>query len=161
MNREKAERIFEKVAYKLKKTSRILDIKLVGSWRRGLDELGDVDIVAAVEKEEFGMVIEEFCRLGNEDVGKKKKNAQIVLDGEKVDLWLCEWHQFGALVMFGTGSAQFNIRCRVLAKGKGMKLSQYGLTLSGGNGRYVVGETEEAVFKAIGMGYVNPEERSI
>jgi DNA polymerase/3'-5' exonuclease PolX len=48
-------------------------------------------------------------------------------EGMKVEFYPVPDTGWGAMMLFATGSPKFNIFCRVKAKDRGLKLSQYGL----------------------------------
>ena len=63
---------------------------------------------------------------------------------------------FSALVYF-TGSAELNKNMRTLAKEKGLKLSEYGLFTK--DDKMLKINSEEDVFKHLGMDYIEPKNR--
>ena len=67
-------------------------------------------------------------------------------------------HNMGAALLHSTGSAMFNAELRMFAKQRGFILNQYGLTNKLSN--KVVSRTEEAIFKALGLDFIPPEDRN-
>jgi DNA polymerase (family 10) len=65
---------------------------------------------------------------------------------------------FGSALQYFTGSKAHNIKLRTLAIKKGLKISEYGV-FEKESGRYVAGRTEEDVYRAIGLPYIEPELR--
>ena len=63
----------------------------------------------------------------------------------------------GAATMAMTGSKEFNGAMRNFAKKKGLKLNQYGVFDA--PDEFVVGDTEEAVFAALGLPMIPPDKR--
>jgi len=89
--------------------------------------------------------------------GKGKTKAMVILkNGLDVDLRVVPAKSYGAALNYFTGNKDHNVRLRQIAKMKGMKLSEYGLFK--GN-KQVAGGTEEDVYKALGLRYIEPEMR--
>jgi DNA polymerase (family 10) len=78
--------------------------------------------------------------------------------GVPVDVTLTSAKLWGAAIMHFTGSKDFNIGCRVLAKDRGFKLSQYGLT-NPVTQELIAGESEISIFKALKLSWLEPEDR--
>ena len=65
---------------------------------------------------------------------------------------------FGAAMQYFTGSKEHNVALRQRAIRMGFKLSEYGLFRADDDSR-VAGETEEGVYKALGLDWIPPELR--
>jgi DNA polymerase (family 10) len=63
---------------------------------------------------------------------------------------------FGAALHYFTGSRDHNIHVRRRAQERGYKLSEYGLFRGE---KRIAGESEEGLFKALGLSYIPPELR--
>ena len=87
--------------------------------------------------------------------------------GEKsrrIDIKVYPKEQFAFAVLYFTGSAHFNRSMRGMAEQKGYSLSDHGIVPVVGKtkaGRSVPCETEEDVFKFLGMPYKQPAERDL
>lgn len=147
---------------------------LCGSIRRGCDTVGDADLVVAPADDRLELLRENLPVLlstidGARGVGKGRRSNQVILDSlgfeVKVDVWVVPLESFGAACMYATGPAELNIRQRAIAKARGMELNQYGLYRverdSDPPGRMVriAGETERGVYDALGLSWLEPEER--
>jgi DNA polymerase/3'-5' exonuclease PolX len=137
------------------------DLAICGSIRRGLAEVGDLDIVIVPVRNEDqeSLLISSIKSLG-EVLANGSKVIRIALPSKlQVDFYIAPERLLGAFKLFLTGSKDFNIKCRGTAKRFGHRLSQYGLI--GENGEEVaVGELE--ILEALGMGeFSNPVTRSI
>jgi DNA polymerase beta len=75
----------------------------------------------------------------------------------RIDIRFVPYEAFGSAMLYFTGSGEFNVRMRNLAKDKGYKLSEYGLFDS--NEKRVKLKTEKDIFKFLGMEYVEPKNR--
>lgn len=75
----------------------------------------------------------------------------------QVDVLISARPDFESQLLFQTGSAEFNVRQRGIAKSLGLKLSNYGLIDPAAN--IVVARTEREIFARLGMEYLEPEKR--
>jgi DNA polymerase (family 10) len=64
--------------------------------------------------------------------------------------------EFGSALQYFTGSKEHNIALRKIAIEKGMKLNEYGLFKGK---KLIASETEEEIYKALGLPYFEPELR--
>jgi DNA polymerase (family 10) len=76
--------------------------------------------------------------------------------GLQVDLRVVPPAAMGSAALYFTGSKAHNIALRRIAQDQGLKLNEYGLWR--GRAR-IAGETEAAVYRALGLRYIEPELR--
>jgi DNA polymerase (family 10) len=89
---------------------------------------------------------------------KGPKRASVKLEsGVQVDVRLFTKEEYGAALMYFTGSKDHNIALRSVAMQKGWKLNEYGLFT--GEGVRLGGATEEEVYGKLGLSYITPEMR--
>lgn len=123
-----------------------------GSLRRGTKAyIGDIDVV--VDN------LQKAClATGYGDISLGRKTVNFLWEDMKVNFYVATPEEWGAMMLFLTGNAMFNILTRAHARkhSKGYKLNQYGLW--DGSVR-VAGRTEEEIFSALGMRHVMPNER--
>lgn len=134
-------------------------VQICGSLRRGTPRVGDVDMVVNKVLSDVVKVLE--VAHGAElmsNMEKSKKAAHVLIEDVQFDLYYADPEEWGAMVLFLTGSKLFNILMRVKAKEQGYKLNQYGLWHGV---ERIAGRTEEQMFYALGMDYWTPESRSI
>lgn len=151
------EPIAEAFKAELKKLSDISRIEIAGSYRRRKETVGDLDILAISKKPEKVMdwfisrpdVLSVVVKGGTKSTVKLK-------DGLDVDLRVVSPESYGAALAYFTGSKEHNVVMREIAKEKGLKLNEYGLWRGE---RMIAGETEEGIYKALGMDYAAPEMR--
>ena len=134
---------------------------MAGSYRRGLPTVHDLDIVA-VGKTDFLLELFQYFEPDATDVqGVSIVRFSIPLSSErhiKVDLNTTEDEDdFGALLLFLTGSKEFNIQMRQRAKELELKLNRHGLW---DKENCIASKTEAAIFEALGMDYILPKDRS-
>ncbi|MGM0442482.1 MAG: DNA polymerase/3'-5' exonuclease PolX, partial [Elusimicrobiota bacterium] len=142
----------------LKKGKEVVKVKPAGSYRRKKETVGDLDIVAVVR--ENSDITERF--LNYEDVDKiisggDKKSSVVLKNGFQVDLRVISSQNFGAALLYFTGSKAHNIRVRKMAVEKDLKISEYGVFKD--DESRIAGETEEEVYSSIGLDYIPPELR--
>lgn len=138
----------------------------LGSLRRRLSTVGDIDISVASNKPEE--VIDHFTKFPNAErvVESGERTATIILsNGAHVDLMVQPPDRYGSLLQHFTGSKHHNIHIRKIAKERGLSLSEYGIKEMKQDGEQFSQdtmfkyETEEKFYKALGMSYIPPELR--
>ena len=130
---------------------------VAGSLRRRRDTVGDVDLVVSARKDAH--VMERFTGgTGVQRVlARGSTRAGVVLQsGLQVDLRLVPQASFGAALLYFTGSKAHDIALRRQAQEAGLKLNEYGLFRGA---QRVAGETEESVYRALGLPWIEPELR--
>lgn len=148
------------VAY-LQAVPGVEQVVVAGSYRRGRETVGDLDILATIHGP--SPVMERFVRYDEvaQVVAHGTTRGTVVLrSGLQVDLRVVEQHSFGAALHYFTGSKAHNIQVRRLGQQRGLKINEYGVfRISAGKEQRVGGETEASVFKAVGLPPIPPELR--
>ncbi len=136
-------------------------VECAGSTRRGLETVGDVDILCIAP--EGSDAVERFTKFEQVDrvvaAGPTKGSVVVPLASWRdlqVDLRVVPAESFGAAMLYFTGSKAHNIRLRERAIKKGWKLSEYGLFEGE---KMLAGKTEEQVYRKLGLPYIPPEIR--
>ena len=141
----------------LKKLPEVSRISVAGSLRRQKETVRDIDILMISRKP--GIVMNAFTKLPNVRAilakGETKSSVR-TKDDVQVDCRVEQENSFGAALLYFTGSKNFNIKLRQLAIRKGLKINEYGVFR---RGKFICGRTEEEIFKALGMAYIEPELR--
>lgn len=139
------------------------DVYFCGSLRRGKAEVGDLDIVLCDEKvgQEFYERLHKKLADGGHEVDSKKKGP--VLASFKIDNFLVEFkktvpEKLGAMLLMATGNSEFNIGMRAYCKKHGLQLSENGLRKP--DGPTIASRTEEEIFAALGLDFVEPKDRN-
>ncbi len=148
----------EIIAY-LKKNPKVKKADTLGSLRRMVSTVGDIDISVASEAPEE--VIKYFCEypLVDRVVEAGDKTATISLKtGLRVDLMVQSVESYGNLLQHLTGSKNHNIKIRSIARDKGFSVSEYGIKELGSNKVHKL-EDEEKVYELLGLEYPVPELR--
>jgi len=86
------------------------------------------------------------------------KTSVLTSTGLQVDLRTVDPHQFGAACQYFTGSKAHNIRLRQRALARGWLLNEYGLS-EVESGKVIASETEDAIYKALGLPLIPPPMR--
>ena len=153
MELEKARKIAEEVKAKL---SPVCDkIEIVGSIRRNKPFVHDIDMVCLPNNQ--GQFIYALQQLGKITMGGQKL-IRCQMGFLMLDVYVATPETWATLLLIRTGSAEHNIRLCSQARAMGMKLHADGSGLEK-NGDIIASESEEAIFKALGMPYIPPERR--
>lgn len=134
-------------------------LHVAGSYRRNKTEITDLDFVATMP---YIFTYQTLINAGVEIIGNGECRMRIRLThkGQTIegDVKICEPRDFGTCMLHSTGSKQFNIVCRTLAKRKGLKLNEYGIEdLKTGEVHHFADEREALAF--IGRSWHEPEDR--
>jgi DNA polymerase (family 10) len=137
-------------------------LELAGSYRRGRETVGDLDILVVSRQADAVMDqlaiypdIEEVLARGDTKMSVRLKK------GLQVDLRVVQAKSFGAALQYFTGSKDHNVKLRGLARRHGLKINEYGVFQvdEDGNETYVAGKQEEEVYAALGLPLFPPELR--
>lgn len=137
--------------------SEVDQVAVAGSIRRRKETIGDIDILVTSSKS--NKVMERFVALSSIEhvYGKGSTKAMVKLkNGLDSDLRVVPKESFGAALNYFTGSKEHNIALREMAIKKGLKLNEYGLFRGK---KMIAGNTEEEIYKALGLSYIEPEMR--
>ena len=133
-------------------------IGVVGSLRRGCDTCGDIDILAAGAPASLMDAFTGYRLVERVLVHGDTKSSVLLSGGFQTDLRVVPQGSLGAALQYFTGSKGHNIALRDRAIQRGWKLNEYGLYRVE-DGTLVAGETEEAIYEALGLAFVPPELR--
>jgi len=151
--------IAEEIKRILSKVEGVKRVEVAGSFRRGMETIGDLDILAISDKPKE--VMDVFCSMPDvkKVVAKGITRSAIRLNNNlDVDLRVLKEKEFGSALMYFTGNKQHNIALRKIALKKGYTLSEYGLFKLKGK-KFVIGKSEEEIYRKLGVGYIEPELR--
>jgi DNA polymerase (family 10) len=134
-----------------------LGATVAGSYRRRKETVGDLDFLVASDKPEA--VAQRFVSYGEvkQVTAQGPTRASVVLScGLQCDLRVVGKASFGAALHYFTGSKAHNIAVRKLGIARGLKVNEYGVWQAK---KRIAGETEESVYAAMGLPYIEPELR--
>jgi DNA polymerase (family 10) len=161
-----------------------------GSLRRGKETVGDLDLLVTLaaghtkqkEVDALAAHILKFPGIDQTLAHGENKVSFTLEDGLQVDVRLLEKENFGAALLYFTGSKEHNVALRGRANEMGLTLNEYELavleesdekkekTKSAGRqdagasretkgGKHIAGRTEEEIYAKLKMEFVPPELR--
>ena len=135
-------------------------ITAAGSYRRGKETVGDIDILVTGPGAEDAL--EPFVKNPRvQEVlahGENKASVRYGLEGVQVDLRTLPEKSFGAALQYFTGSKEHSVVLRQRALKMGLTLNEYGLSRLEG-GEVVASKTEEEIYSKLGLAWIPPELR--
>jgi len=172
VDRNKVELISKKIIIEIKKIEKELKwkvkSKVCGSFRRGLETCGDMDILLCEINNEpileelvnrltiKGILIEQLGLGKTKYLGITQTSDNIAFRIDMEVIKLCEWP---FAMLYFTGSGSFNEKQRLVAKKMGYSLSEHGLK-NVKTGDYLKGiDCERDIFEFLSMKYLSPKER--
>ena len=164
-----------------------------GSLRRGKETIGDLDLLVTLaaghtKQKEVDALAEHILKFPGIDqtlAHGENKVSFTLQDGLQVDVRMLEKENFGAALMYFTGSKEHNVALRGRANEMGWTLNEYELAVleeeekegknkpksgpgkpgpykgdeEGKKGRRVAGRTEEEIYAKLKLEFVPPELR--
>ncbi|HET7116003.1 MAG TPA: hypothetical protein VFI29_05910, partial [Hanamia sp.] len=67
-------------------------------------------------------------------------------------------YEYGAALLYFTGSKEHIIKLRTMAKERGYKINEYGI-FDSATGKRLAGQTEEEMYHFLNLKYIPPENR--
>ena len=143
-------------------------VEAAGSWRRGKETVGDLDIV--VESTNPGPVMDRLQSWPETSAVLLRGDTKTSIRGPRavqIDLRVVAPESFGAAIQYFTGSKEHNVRLRGRARDLGLTINEYGVhplvpaadESAPVRGAAVAGRTEEEVYRAVGLPWIPPELR--
>jgi DNA polymerase (family 10) len=164
----------------LRAAKQVQRLEVAGSYRRRLETVGDVDLLAVARQAQ--PVMERFTSypgaarvvISGPTRGRIALESASPTGGLEVDLRIVPRKSYGAAMVYFTGSKEHNIKLRQRAIERGLRLSEYGLfheqegseaaQAEGGErdpwaGEMIAGREETQVYKALDLPWIPPELR--
>ena len=170
-----AQAVAEPIVAGLRGVRGVRRAEAAGSLRRGLETVGDLDFLVAVDAGDegaAGRVVEWFTsRAGVSEVTARGGTKASVRHegGLQADLRVVPVEQFAFALHHFTGSKEHNVLMRQRALARGLSLSEWGLEETGAGGEKAGGEkktkaetkitSEAGLFAALGLAFIEPELR--
>ncbi len=155
-----ADAVAEEIIAYLKKNPAVIEAHPLGSLRRMLATVGDIDIAVSTTKSKEVMAyffkypkIARVVSKGEELLGRV-----VLKTGQQVDIRLSSPESFGAMLQYFTGSKQHNILLREYALSQKLSLSEYGIK-DLKTGKTLKTETEKEFYDKLGLALPPPEIR--
>jgi len=152
-----AARYAEPLVAWLRQTPGVDRVVVAGSYRRGKETVGDLDILVTAAQPAAAIArLRDYEEVVQVLEAGETRATVILRAGLQVDVRAVVTASFGAALHYFTGSKAHNIALRTLARAQGLKVNEYGVF----RGRQrLAGETEESVYAALGLPYIPPELR--
>ncbi len=156
-----ADRIAQGVLEHLRACPSIEQMELAGSYRRGRETVGDLDVL--VVSQNVPEIMDRFSTLPDLEsiTGRGETKMSIRLHtGLQIDLRVVPAESFGAALQYFTGSKDHNVTLRGMARQQGLKINEYGVfQVDGEQETYLAGEREADVYATLGLPCFPPELR--
>ena len=156
-----ADKIVQRLRRHMATCKQVKQIEFAGSYRRGKETVGDLDMLVDSTKSEdvmehFG-TFEEITSV----IARGDTKMSVRLEDEfQVDLRVVPKKSFGAALQYFTGSKDHNVLIRGRAKQMGLKINEWGVyDTSDGNEKWIAGKTEIDVYETLNLPYFEPEIR--
>ena len=149
--------------------------EIAGSLRRGRETIGDVDLICSLKNHAAGEIVSaKFVRFPEVEriLGQGITKASVITSGGlQVDLRIVPPENFGAALLYFTGSKDHNVKLRSRAQEMGFTLNEWGLYKLGEYDKAqkktgeaptiqaVASKTESDVYSALDLKYIEPEMR--
>lgn len=134
---------------------------ICGSYRRGQEDSGDIDILVQERSDIDVISLMSRCPVMSYIFSQGAKVmmglANVTGTARRIDVKAIPSSSWHYAILHYTGSAEHNVKLRQRAIAKGWKLSEYGMTTA--TGSVIPANSEEDIFAMLGMEYVPPEKR--
>lgn len=142
----------------LKEMPSATHVDALGSLRRQVATIGDIDIAVATTKP--NEMISHFLTYPHQEIIEEgPTGASLRLhNGRQVDLRVQRPELYGAMLQYFTGSKNHNIALRSFALSHGLSVNEYGIKHVS-SGKVDEFASEEAFYKALGLSFIPPELR--
>lgn len=146
----------------VRKTGGVIKAELAGSLRRRKETIGDIDIIACAQRKDCKKIMNTVLkspRVGRVLASGETKLSFLLKQGHaQVDIRLVHEDEYGAALLYFTGSREHNVKLRTWAKSNNWKLNEYGV-FDAKTDRKLAVQTEEEIYDLFGMQYIPPELR--
>jgi DNA polymerase (family 10) len=153
-----ADAIAQDVLSHLRRHPAVKRADVLGSLRRQVATIGDVDVAAATDKPKE--VVEHFLKYPHIKLIDRGSGGAtfLVASGRQVDMRVQKPDGYGAMLQYFTGGKNHNIHLREYALARGLSLSEHGIK-STKTGKLTTYKDEESFYKALNLPWIPPELR--
>jgi DNA polymerase/3'-5' exonuclease PolX len=173
--RQEITKTFDFIYKQIKKVDSSLIIQICGSYRRQKLTSNDIDLLVTSPF----IITENIPQISNimQKIVSQLHQSKFLIDDMTPKptnkyMGLCQYGKFPIrridirfipliswfpATLYFTGSKELNQKMRAIAKKLGYKLNEYGIYK---NNKIIYVESEEEIFKLIGMKYLEPQERN-
>jgi DNA polymerase (family X) len=151
-----------------KSAAAVESVTPAGSLRRGRETIGDIDLLVTMrpghdKQKNVDAVAEHILKYPGIDqtlAHGENKVSVLLGSGFQVDVRMLAKENFGAALLYFTGSKSHNVALRGRALDMGWTLNEYAMTTLKG-GKVVAGKSEEEIYAKLGLDYIEPELREM
>jgi len=156
----------------LRESPEIERLEVAGSYRRRVETVGDIDLLAIASDADAVMKrFTSYPKVTQVQMSGSTRGRVSLQSGLEVDLRILTEPSYGAALVYFTGSKEHNIKLRKRAIERGLRLSEYGVFREEGDdqqesgerdpwaGELVAGRTEEEVYATVELPWIAPELR--
>jgi DNA polymerase (family X) len=171
-----SERYVEPLVGYLSACPQLERLEVAGSYRRRLETVGDIDLLATAREAAPVMAhLLAYPQIGEVLMAGDTRSTIVLGNGLQVDLRVVPPDCYGAALLYFTGSKEHNVKLRRRAVERGLRISEYGVfklpedggaaptagsTPAGqGDGVWIAGREEADVYAAVGLSWIPPELR--
>lgn len=153
----------ERVVADLRAQPGVRDVMYAGSLRRMRETVGDIDVLVSADDASTVMSAVRGLPIVTGVIASGETKTSVMTTADlQVDVRVVEPASWGAALQYFTGSKEHNVRLRELAKGRGLKVNEYGVFRVADDGselERVAGASEAEVYAALGLDVPPPELR--
>jgi DNA polymerase (family 10) len=167
--------IAQALVARLAQVKGVKDTRIAGSLRRRRETIGDVDLLCALDAgasgEEVAAAFAAFPEVERVLGQGATKASVITAGGLQVDLRIVPEENFGAALLYFTGSKDHNVKLRGLCQEQGLTLNEWGLykvaeydraqkvTAQAPRATPVASRSEADIYQKLGLPFIEPELR--
>jgi DNA polymerase (family 10) len=163
-----ADSIMQSLLAWMRECPAVRQLEGAGSWRRGRETVGDLDLV--IDSGDAAAVMDHLHRWKETSAVLLRGDTKTSIRGPRdvqIDLRVVDHGSFGAALQYFTGSKEHNVKLRGRARDRRLTINEYGVFAVGPDGQGAdvptaasrAGRTEADVYAAVGLPWIPPELR--
>ena len=142
-------------------------VEVAGSYRRRRETVRDLDVLVIAARSEGVMeYFTSYPEIKKVESSGGTRSTVVLKSGLQVDLRIVRPQSYGAALSYFTGSKEHNVKLRLRAIQRGLRLSEYGVFRGGDEeagdpwaGEFVAGHDENEVYESLDLPWIPPELR--
>lgn len=156
-----ADQLVERLREHMLKCPEIKQLEFAGSYRRGKETVGDLDLLVTAEDSAAVMDhFHEFDDVASVIVRGDTKMSIRTGDEFQMDLRVVPEESFGAALQYFTGSKEHNVVVRGMARQANMRVNEWGIyKVDGDDQTWIGGRSETEIYETLGLPVFEPELR--
>jgi DNA polymerase (family 10) len=163
-----ADSIMQSLLAWMRECPAVRQLEGAGSWRRGRETVGDLDLV--VDSGDAAAVMDHLHRWKETSAVLLRGDTKTSIRGPRdvqIDLRVVDGGSFGAALQYFTGSKDHNVKLRGRARDRRLTINEYGVfdlrseeqEKGVPTATSLAGRTEADVYAAVGLPWIPPELR--